>query len=316
MAGVGRAFGKLLLFGEHAAVHGCPAVGVSLPEATIARIEGDPAAEWLLQDIPTPDQTSVKAVLRHIEGLIPGLDDAGRRSVRIESGVARGAGFGSSAALCGALARALLSHAGGGEAPVEVAWQTAHAAERIFHGTPSGVDTGLSLLGGTCAFEPRPPALPLWSRIAHAPLWLVVGAVPRDAACGELVAAVSGRVAAGDAAAVACIEALGDLAGEAAEALRSTSVGTAGAIGRMASRAQAALRRLGLSTPALDQALEAGRAAGATGGKLSGAGAGGAFYLVAADAGSAGAIAAGVQNECGSIGFTSPVRVVMLGSPA
>ena len=51
-------------------------------------------------------------------------------------------------------------------------------------------------------------------------------------------------------------------------------------IGRMADRAQQLLRSAGLSTPELDDLLSYGRAAGALGGKLSGAGGGGAFYLI------------------------------------
>ncbi len=317
MGGIGEAFGKLLLFGEHAAVHGYPAVGVSLPESTVARVDGPRMPEWNLEALSAPDRETVEAILLQMEGLIPGLAARGRCSVRIESGVARSAGFGSSAALCGALARALLSHAGGAApAQPQEAWQIAHSAEGIFHGTPSGVDTGLALLGGTCVFQPDPPGLPAWSRIVHPRLWLVVGALPRDASCGELVGAVSRRIASGDALAVACMNALGGYAEQAAGALRDASGEMAATIGRLAGDAHAALRRLGLSTPALEQVLETGKAAGAMGGKVSGAGAGGAFFLVAGDAGSAGAIAARVQKECGQIGLISPARTLPLGGAA
>ena len=39
MGSVGKAHGKLLLFGEHSAVYGHPAVGVSLPEQTTVRLD-------------------------------------------------------------------------------------------------------------------------------------------------------------------------------------------------------------------------------------------------------------------------------------
>lgn len=54
-------------------------------------------------------------------------------------------------------------------------------------------------------------------------------------------------------------------------------------LGQQASRAHQVLRTMGLSTPTLDQVLALGCRAGASGGKLSGAGGGGAFYLVCSD---------------------------------
>ena len=162
MGGVGRAFGKLMLFGEHAAVYGHPAVGASLPESLAARLHGKSAAEWDLHEVDEPDRAPVRGVLSRLEASVPGFMGAARCSVVIESTVPRGAGFGSSAALCGALALAAMEHAGITRQGAERrdAWHHAHDAERLFHGTPSGVDTGLSLLGGLLAFRPRPPALP------------------------------------------------------------------------------------------------------------------------------------------------------------
>ena len=55
-------------------------------------------------------------------------------------------------------------------------------------------------------------------------------------------------------------------------------------LGSLASKAQEALSALGLSTAETDRVLAAGRQAGARGGKLSGAGGGGAWFLLFDDA--------------------------------
>ena len=232
--------------------------------------------------------------------------------------MARGVGFGSSAALCAALARAALEHAAG---PRGDAWRLAHESERLFHGTPSGIDTGLSLLGGLLAFQPSLPGLPAYERLPSPRLWLVTAAVPRDEACGALIRSLGERMRAADPFARDAIAALGRIAQSAWEALRS--VGTrrgpsegspdpAVLLGGLADAAMEVLRGLGLGTPGLDTLLAAGTRAGARGGKLSGAGGGGAFYLVAGSITSAETAADAVTAEAarGHIRLSSPARVI------
>ena len=112
MGGVGRASGKLILFGEHAAVYGFPAVGVSLPEKITVRLWADGAADWDLRDIAGRDRAAIRRILALMEGLLPELSSLSRCKVSVMSEVPRGLGFGSSAALCAALARAALAHCG------------------------------------------------------------------------------------------------------------------------------------------------------------------------------------------------------------
>jgi mevalonate kinase len=288
MGGVGSASGKLILFGEHAAVYGHPAVGIPLPERTVVTLSGGGRDAWDLGPVAPQDRETAARILERLEDLHPDLSAFctawGRAAVGIASGVPRGAGFGSSAALSAAFAWACMAHAAPGSGIGEAGiWHLAHETERLFHGTPSGIDTGLSILPGLRSFTPRPPGLPDHEPLGAAPLHLVVGAVPRAGNCGALVAALGEKMRSGDPVAREAVESLGAIAGEARDILRAPDAAGAAALGRLAAAAHGRLRDLGLSTPALELLLEEGRRAGALGGKLSGAGGGGAFFLLVPD---------------------------------
>jgi mevalonate kinase len=308
----GHANGKLLLFGEHAAVYGHTAVGMALADRTTVTFEGPAVTEWNLESVPREDRDAVRGALARVEEKLPGLAAKGRCAVHIKSSVPRKAGFGSSAALCGALARAALGRAGEDGADLSRAWAIAHDAEKLFHGTPSGVDTGLSLIGGTCILRPRPPGLPEHRLIPPTGMTIVVGAVHRDEGCAALVSGLAARMRSGDRTVGTAINALGELSMFAALVLRSWEKDSPAYLGALADAAMARLRDLGLSTPELEVALEAARGAGALGAKLSGAGGGGAFYAVAPDAAAAAVISRKIEEAAASRGIAllSPPRVV------
>jgi mevalonate kinase len=240
--------------------------------------------------------------MERLEKLLP---EVGRRSVSITSSVPRGVGFGSSAALCAALSSAALGNSSTG------VWELAHELERAFHGTPSGIDTGLSLHGGVTAFRPRPPALPAWEQVRCAPVWLVVGAVPRLDNSAGLIRGIGERMKTGEPGVREALAGLGKVSVEAKQCM--TGQTAAPLIARLADQAQAILHALGLSSPPLDALLDEGRRCGALGGKLSGAGGGGAFFLVCDGEGSARAVAARLE-KAGH--FAAAPRAVRIGEIA
>ncbi len=315
MAAIGTGCGKLILFGEHAAVFGHPAIGVQLPERTTATIHGPTADRWDVGEMPPEDRQVVQRLMDKLEVLLPGLASSGRKSVRIESSVPRGIGMGSSAALCSAIAAASLNLLGGDQPADSLVrtWRLAHDLEGMFHGTPSGIDTGLSLLRGVTAFSPQPPGLPLWERLECAPLWLVVGALPRSGDSAALIRGIGQRLRSGERDVRDALSTLGSIA---AQAKRDLSAGAgAASAGMLADKAMEVLRRLGLSHPSLDWLLDEGRKSGALGGKLSGAGGGGAFFLVCADANAAREAAERLTRAAGKrgMGFVAAPRALCVG---
>ena len=287
----GHATGKLLLFGEHAAVYGHPALGISLPwrlELKISAVAETGRADsrhGSATPPPLPEQ------LRAILGT-PGMHAV----VEIRSQIPSALGFGSSAALCVAAERALA----GAVAPhrsAAAAWRGAHERERVFHGTPSGADTGLAALAGAGYLTwASSGALPRYHPLPAAELHLVVAAVPRSGNTRAHIAAVAQRMRAGDTATRDTLRRLGRCSTE-ARALLLEPGPSANDLGVVADRAQWMLAELGLGDRTQERLLHAGRAAGASGGKLSGAGGGGACFLVCRDARIAARVLAAIGEQ-------------------
>ena len=273
---VGAGNGKLLLFGEHAAVYGHPACGLTLPLSIRLTIAQLPENDWRLPSMPPAELILLERFLQETVGLLP-PDCREPGQIRIESDIPVGMGLGSSAAWCVAFVRAMLEPT----LPVDQLWEIAHRAERFFHGTPSGIDTGLALLDGLYSFAPDPPALPAARRLAGFPLHLIVGSVPRSGSTRQLVGDLRKRMEAGETVVRRGIDRLGALSAEAVELLSPQEGGeNPRELGRIADLAHRLLDELGLSTPEINRLLEVGRKKGACGGKLSGAGGGGAFFLL------------------------------------
>lgn len=279
MAFVGTGGAKLLLFGEHAVVHGHPALGIGIPGSV--KIGWEPGGAELAACAPLDYAPKVEAAFKEAHAELLALGYAlppASGSLKAEGDIVPGSGFGSSGALCAALARCVAA-ASVGPTPVPIAdlWKAAHRAERLFHGRPSGVDTGLALLGGRRLIVPGSIFPPSARELPPLGAFVVFGAVPRNSSCAANVAAIGRAMARGDEAVGRAIAELGAIAAEAG-ALFSDGRGAA-ALGDLAGRASALLIALGLGTAELEGMLGAGRAAGALGGKLSGGGGGGAFWL-------------------------------------
>jgi mevalonate kinase len=315
----GSGHAKLLLFGEHAAVYGYPALGIALPETVELEIER--ADEWSLANVPTRFHAIVEPVLEHLDAHLHeryGADAVvlAKGAVWFHQIVPMSLGFGSSAALSVALARATLGAVPAVQRRSKVnrdmeVWALANELERLFHGSPSGIDTGLATLGGAQAFRFDKPGLPQASALPLPPGVIVAGATPRDSNTKTLVQDLKRRVEQREAGVIDELAELGKIADDAAKLIRAEGAGdTPAKLGILAGRAHELLRDLGLSTHLTERCLEIAGNTGALGGKISGAGGGGAFFAIFRDAEAALETAGELRELLSGIDRDLPVRVI------
>ncbi len=307
----GFAPGKLLLFGEHAAVFGYPAVGVSLDRGL--RISVTPA-DGISIRLARPAGGDVAAGLSAFAAFVADTlgspaDDGpvspAGGAITVDSDLPISSGFGSSAALCTAIAEWSLPDPQVSGHDRSAVWRRAHRLEAFFHGTPSGIDTGLSSLGGVRTFRfSTPGALPESAALSADLPALVVGAIPRERSTRDLVAGVRSRLSTEPSTVRPIFDRLGALADAAIGELAAERNHAAG-MAPLVADAHHLLRDLGVSTPLTDGIIDRGVRAGALAGKLSGAGGGGAFYLVCPDAEVAARVAADLDGTLppGSVCF-------------
>jgi mevalonate kinase len=271
-----HAFGKVLLFGEHAVVHGIPAIAAGLPLRVTAHVQ--PAAHWRLcapaWDLTTDAQSPTR-VLTALQALAEALGVPGAWSVDLDAQVPAGAGLGSSAAMAVAVARALADAV---NLPISESrlFDAAMASERVFHGNPSGLDHMAAIRGGIFRFVRGTPPQVTPIQVA-VPLSIVVAQVARGGDTGVLVAGVAERLRAAPVEGQAMLQGIATIVDRALAALQAGDLAT---LGRLMTENHAILKHLGVSTPELDVAVHTALAAGALGAKLTGAGGGGCMIAL------------------------------------
>ena len=301
MTRCGRGAGKLIILGEHAAVYGSPAVGTQLPcENRLSWNQGPPepsATNSEAKRAPAfPDDTlEERGVMRDLleAAAVLGVDSPRGGVWRRVSTIPRCGGFGSSSALCTALARILLNR--GMEGYSRDVHRLANHLEERFHGTPSGIDTGLSSHPGTTAWIPVKGDVPEPRVLNFPQLHLIYGALPRREGTSSSVARLRRkRASSGRRGTVRIFDEIADICanftalteGGATDADRDADADGDNFYSRTAyliNRSQELLASLELSVPQLEWILNAAQRLGMSAGKLSGAGLGGAFFLCTAD---------------------------------
>ena len=153
----------------------------------------------------------------------------------------------------------------------------AHEIEKLFHGTPSGVDSTAAAHGGLLWFEAGPPPRHERLRVAGGGLPLVVILSRTVHATSQTVGSLRERAAAAPEVYRPVFAAVGELVRAARHALE---LGDRKRLGALMTMNHGLLRACGVSTPELDAIVDAAVAAGACGAKLTGAGGGGAVIAL------------------------------------
>lgn len=271
-----RAYGKVILLGEHAVVYGHPALAAGMERGATATARS--ATESCL------------VLGRH--RFAPGEGDIGRAfaalqevmaapsmEVRAELELPAGSGLGASAALGVAVARAIVEaafpHASERADHRERVMAATVAWERVFHGNPSGIDAAAAAQGGCLEFRRgRGPHAVFLTR----PLELAIAIAGPPASTKAMVEALARRRDTDPAAVDERLTAIGALVSRGRDAAER---GELGQLGELMDLNHGLLAELGISTPALDQACEIARRSAALGAKLTGSGGGGCVIALA-----------------------------------
>jgi mevalonate kinase len=285
--------GKVILFGEHAVVYGRPAIAVPVTDvrAEVTITTGEPGSGvWILaSDLPAPDgdpgghryrlcdaptDDPIRASVELALGAFPrsGRDwTAGHQPdllVKITSTVPIARGLGSGAAVATAVVRAVAHYLGHNPQPHEVS-PLVYEVEKLHHGTPSGIDNTVVVYEQPVYFV-RGEGMTRLS--VGKPLNLIIADTGVLSSTREVVGDVRRRWEAETDRYEGLFDEIGAIALLARSAIER---GDPSAVGQLMDENHELLMALGVSSPELDKLVQAARAGGALGAKLSGAGWGG-----------------------------------------
>ena len=266
---------KIILCGEHAVVYGRPAIAVPVPDvrshATFTPAPhghlhvflDDLGETWTWRE---DSSHPLAVVIRHTFAALGTSPLAGE--LHLHSDIPIGGGLGSSASVATAVVRVLARALGVDLPPARVA-AIVYEGERIWHGTPSGIDNTVIAYEQPIWFVKDTPPRPI--RVGRS-LTLVIGDSGIRAATREVVGDVRRRWQEERETYEAYFDHIAHLVRQARTALE---IGDIPALGRLLDENQYWLERIGVSGPELERLIRAAREAGAWGAKLAGAGRGG-----------------------------------------
>lgn len=271
---------KIILFGEHAVVYGHPAIAVPINQLRArASITPAPRAASGSVRIQAP-AVALDAELHELETTHPiriilervaeqlSIGHVPACHVRLTTTIPIAAGMGSGAAASVALIRAWSSFLGQ-PLPDRQVNELAYEIEKIYHGTPSGIDNTVITYNQPIYYR-RGQAIQTFQ--PGSPITLLIADSGQPARTAETV----GQVRQGWQRQPELYEPIFEEIGAIVVAAREQlGKGNLTEIGRLMDANQALLARLGVSSAGLEALILSARQAGALGAKLTGGGGGG-----------------------------------------
>jgi mevalonate kinase len=283
--------GKVILFGEHAVVFGQPAIAVPVNQVrarAIISARPDQPGGWIHLQAPDiglesnwEDLSQDHPLVLVIKGVLKatGIEIPPALTMRITSTIPVAAGLGSGAAVSVAIIRALSKFLGRPLGEIEIS-ELAFEVEKLYHGTPSGIDNTVITYEKPIYFmkdntdnEGKMEAFQV-SR----PFTIVIGdsgvPSPTAAAVGDVRKAWQNDKNRFN----AFFESTGEIVNQAKGAIET---GDNAALGPLMNKNQDILKEMGVSSEKLERLIQAAHQAGAPGAKLSGGGRGGNMIALA-----------------------------------
>ena len=275
--------GKIILFGEHAVVYGRPALAVPVTQvhADVEVRGSDRAGIWidapdvnLHAELNTLPSDHPLASVIHNFLFLARISPFPSLNIKITSTIPVASGLGSGAAVTVSLTRALSSHLNFSMNDEEVN-AFAYEIEKLHHGTPSGIDNTVITYARPVYFV-RGRSIETFK--VGRPFTIVIGDTGISAPTKESVGDVRKLWEVDKAKWENVFDEVDEIVGQARSAIGS---GKWELLGDLMNTNHELLRKMTVSSPKLDQLVEAARNAGALGAKMSGGGRGGNMIALA-----------------------------------
>ena len=275
--------GKVILFGEHSVVYGQSAIAIPVSQvrATASISAESPHLTLTLPDLneqhhlttahhPSDANIPLAEAIRQAQTHLA-IDNLPPLAISLRSSIPIASGMGSGAAAAAAIIRAMLQHFGAGTSSDLIATLT-YNVEKLFHGTPSGIDNTVVAYEQPVYFVRHQPNNLIETVKVGQPIELLIADTGVRSPTKLAVADVRRQWQAEPDKFNRLFAACGETARVARAALEQGDVDQ---LGRLMWQTHALLREMTVSSAELDTLVQAAKDAGAMGAKLSGGGRGG-----------------------------------------
>jgi mevalonate kinase len=272
--GIGVAHAKIILIGEHAVVYGHPGIALPFTPLKVKVVVTQSEEDFIESKYYHGPLISIPESLNFILILIDDLKSTlkvGPIHLTIENYIPESAGLGSSAAISNAIVKAVYDFMET-ELPSALLFEKTQIAEKVMHGSPSGIDALVTVSEEAYYFikgkEPTIIPIQLPGYLVVADSW-VQG---KTKAAVKIIASLYLKNMA-----QADLESLGIMGVLAKEAIEKKEIDD---VARLMNQAHYHLQTLQVSDPIVDKMVSLSLQAGALGAKLTGGGLGGCILAL------------------------------------